>query len=154
LIVVITCISGTVIAAVVTAYSLYVVRVTTGDRGNRAMLRKEKLHLLPVLLVAAENDDSPVTYVVLSMRLCGLGGDRACRGYLEELRNQGFVDVERQRSNADQREKVVRLTDAGWDALGRFSEILSKVREMRGSGQTATTDDPPRLRLASFAAND
>ena len=118
------------------------------------MLRNEKLYLLPALLVAAQNHQSPVTYMVLSLRLCGLGGDRACRGFLDELRREGLISVERQRSEADQREKVVSITDYGWEALGRFSEIVNRVRDLRRQPWAPEPDNLARLRRTPRAAND
>ena len=105
------------------------------------MLRNEKLHLLPPLLVAAQNNESPVTYLVLSLRLCGLGGDRTCRGYLDELLLEGYISMERQRSDADQREKLVRLTQMGWEALGRYGAIVSRVRDAQPQGFPAAPQD-------------
>lgn len=107
--------------------------------GCRPLLRKEKLHLLPALLIAAENDASPVTYLVLSFRLCGLGGDRACRAMLEEMKREGFIRVERHTAQADLREKVVSLTREGWVALDRYTEAVNKINMLqpiqRGAGE-------------------
>ena len=97
------------------------------------MRRKEKLHLLPALLVVAENDTSPVTYLVLSLRLCSIGGERACRALLDELKSEGYIEVERQNGAGDQREKVVRVTDDGWDALSRYTDHLIKTNRSRPS---------------------
>lgn len=93
------------------------------------MLRKEKLHLLPALMVTAENDASPVTYLVLSLRLCGLGGDRACRAMLKELQREMLVQVERQTARGDLREKVVSVTEKGWGVLRQHAETVTNVLE-------------------------
>ena len=94
------------------------------------MLRKEKLHLLPPLLIVANNDISPVTYLVLSLRLCGLGGDRACRALLDEMKREGFIKVDRQTAQGDLREKVVRMTAEGWEALERYTELVNRINSL------------------------
>jgi predicted transcriptional regulator len=91
------------------------------------MLRKEKLHLLPPLLVIAAADGSPVTYLVLSLRLAGLGGDRSCRAFIDELTREGLIHVERKAGEADQREKAVSMTEEGWVALRRYAEVVASV---------------------------
>lgn len=88
------------------------------------MVKNQKLHLLPALIVAAELDGSPVTYIVLSLRLAGIGGDRACRSLLDELRNHDFVRIAKEKDSRDQREKVVRMTQSGWQALKAYSELV------------------------------
>lgn len=86
--------------------------------------KKERLYFLPALLVVAQSDGSPVTYLVLSMRLAGLGGDRACRACLAELQRESYVRIERATSKGDQREKVVSLTAEGWTMLRRLSQVV------------------------------
>lgn len=105
------------------------------------MLRREKLHLLPALVVAAENDRSPVTYLVLSLRLCGLGGDRACRALLDEMKREVLINVDRQPTRGDQREKVVSLTEKGWRMLGTYAEMVMGVLE-----RSPKTAKPPTSR--------
>lgn len=101
------------------------------------MVRKEKLHLLPALLVSADADGSPVTYLVLSLRLAGLGGDRACRAFIEEMRRDGLIHIARKANgNGDQREKAVTLTEAGWDALREFSARVSAACHPKRSVNT------------------
>lgn len=91
-------------------------------------MRKEKLHLLPALLVSADTDGSPVTYLVLSLRLAGLGGDRACRALIDEMRRDGLIQIARKpNGDGDQREKTVQLTESGWGMLRQFLERLSAV---------------------------
>ena len=78
-------------------------------------------------MVAAENDESPVTYLVLSLRLCGLGGDRACRALLDGLKREGLIRVDRHAGQGDLREKVVRMTPEGWVALNRYTGLVNKI---------------------------
>ena len=94
------------------------------------MLKRERLHLLPALMVAVENNRSPVTYLVLSMRLCGLGGDRHCRGVLEQMCRLGWVSVTRQSASGDGREKVVCVTDEGMAALRQHHSVLGTLVEV------------------------
>ncbi len=94
------------------------------------MLKRERLHLLPALMVAVENNRSPVTYLVLSMRLCGLGGDRHCRGVLEQMCRLGWVSVTRQSASGDGREKVVCVTDEGMAALRQHHGVLGTLVEV------------------------
>ena len=94
------------------------------------MLKREKLHLLPALMVAVENDHSPVTYLVLSLRLCGLGGDRACRGILAEMQQLGWVHVQRHTGLGDGREKVVYVTEAGFAALDHHHSLMGKIVDL------------------------
>ena len=94
-------------------------------------MRKEKLHLLPALLVSADTDGSPVTYLVLSLRLAGLGGDRACRALIDEMRRDGLIQIARKpNGDGDQREKSVRVTDTGWTTLRQFSDHVSAVCQL------------------------
>ena len=95
------------------------------------MLKNQKLHLLPALIVAAELDGSPVTYIVLSLRLAGIGGDRACRSLLDELRDHEYVRIAKEKDSRDQREKVVRMTIAGWTALESYVEIVMQTSQLR-----------------------
>ena len=88
---------------------------------------EEKLRLLPALVVAAENERSPVTYLVLTLRLCGLGGDRACRGLLDEMQREKLIAIERQELAGDAREKIVFLTQNGKEALQAYAEKLLVV---------------------------
>lgn len=95
------------------------------------MPKHQKLHLLPALIVTAELDGSPVTYIVLSLRLAGIGGDRACRSLLDELRNHDFVRIAKEKDSRDQREKVVRMTSSGWEALEHYAELVTTTTELR-----------------------
>jgi hypothetical protein len=106
------------------------------------MLRRECLHMLPALMVAVENDRSPVTYLVLSMRLCGLGGDRHCRGILEQMCRLGWTSVTRQSESGDGREKVVCVTDEGMAALRQHHTVLGMLVGVARDGLTG-----PRGRL-------
>lgn len=98
------------------------------------MLKREKLHLLPALMVAVENDQSPVTYIVLSMRLCGLGGDRHCRGILEQMCRIGWVSVSRQIGSGDGREKVVCVTEEGIAALRQHHTVIGGLVDVARDG--------------------
>lgn len=101
-------------------------------------IQKENLSLLPTLLVVARANGSPVTYIVLSMRLAGLGGDRYCRASINELHRQGCIRIERGNHQGDQREKVVSLTADGWSLLRQLSETVRDVcQEPRTDGAEA-----------------
>jgi hypothetical protein len=91
------------------------------------MLKREKTHLLPALAIALENNHCPITYVVLSMRLCGLGGDRACRAALDDLTRLGLIEISRQNGDGDGREKVVMVTIAGKSALTSYHHFLGEL---------------------------
>ena len=97
------------------------------------MVHREKIHLLPALLVAADTDGSPVTYVVLSLRLAGLGGDRACRPFIEELKTEDLIRVERKSGGADPREMAVSVTTQGWRVLERYAELVRDTCGRRGA---------------------
>lgn len=107
-------------------------------------MRKEKLHLLPALLISADTDGSPVTYLVLSLRLAGLGGDRACRAFIDEMRRDGLIQIARKLTgDGDQREKAVTLTEAGWAMLRQFSDRVGTAcqvgRVSSANGNSART---------------
>lgn len=107
------------------------------------MLKREKLHLLPALMVAVENDHSPVTYLVLSLRLCGLGGDRACRAILAEMQQLDWVQVQRHAGLGDGREKVVHVTESGFAALRHHHSLMGKIVEI-----THQSTDSVRRRIS------
>lgn len=94
------------------------------------MLKNQKLHLLPALIVTAELDGSPVTYIVLSLRLAGIGGDRTCRSLLDELRDHDYIRIAKEKDARDQREKVVRMTPLGWAALETYVGIVTHIAQL------------------------
>ena len=98
------------------------------------MLRRERLHLLPALMVAIENDRSPVTYLVLSMRLCGLGGDRHCRGGLEQMCRLGWGSVTRQSESGDGREEGGCVMEEGMTALRQHHTVLGMLVDVARDG--------------------
>jgi hypothetical protein len=101
------------------------------------MLKKEKLYLLTALVVAAQAGECPVTYLVLSLRLHGFGGDRACRALVDELYSDGYILIDRPANSGDRREKVVSLTDAGIAALASYSSFVRGIEPRRRAGSEA-----------------
>jgi hypothetical protein len=95
------------------------------------MLKKEKLYLLTALVVAAQAGECPVTYLVLSLRLHGFGGDRACRALVDELCNEGYIAIDRPADSGDRREKVVSLTEDGIAALSSYSAFVRGIEPRR-----------------------
>jgi DNA-binding PadR family transcriptional regulator len=72
--------------------------------------------LAPALLIAAQHANSSVSELVMTFRLNGLKGDRACRKLIYRLHRRNLLQVDRG-GRDDRREKSIRLTDEARELL-------------------------------------
>jgi hypothetical protein len=92
---------------------------------------RQKGNLLAAVLIAAQCDGEPVTYLILTLRLNGFGGDRICRGLVDKMKRAGFVDVSPSQEGGDRRTKTVRLTSAGWNAVKGYGSLVAQLLASR-----------------------
>lgn len=98
--------------------------------------------MLAAVMVAAQCDGEPVTYILLTLQLNGFGGDRACRGLVEEMKQRDLIHIDQCPTRADRRTKVVRMTEAGWEAVAEYAHTLNGLLESK-SGRNDKIS-PPR----------
>ena len=79
------------------------------------------ISLAPALLIAAQHANPSISELVMTYRLNGLGGDRACRKLIHRLHRLNLLHVDRG-GRDDRREKSVRLT-------GEAHELLRQLRD-------------------------
>ena len=84
-----------------------------------------QISLTAALAVAASCDGGPVTYLILTLRLNGFGGDRVCRGLIEQMKSNLLIEIDQQKDRADRRTKTVTVTDCGWESLRDLTQRLS-----------------------------
>ena len=84
------------------------------------------INLAPALVLAAQNDKSSISNLVLAYRVHGLGGDRACRKLIDELASMRYLEV-RPSQSADRREKSVHFTDQARQWLREFRAMLESL---------------------------
>jgi hypothetical protein len=87
----------------------------------------DELNLLSALMIAAQCEGGPVTYLILTLRLNGYGGERVCRGLIDQLRDIGYIEIDQEKDRVDRRTKNVRVTQYGWDAVGRLARMVKDV---------------------------
>jgi len=56
-----------------------------------------QISLTAALAVAATCDGGPVTYLILTLRLNGFGGDRVCRGLIEQMKAGSLIEIDQQK---------------------------------------------------------
>ena len=95
------------------------------------MSQRIGINLLAAVMVAAQCDGAPVTYVILTLRLNGFGGDRACRGLIEEMKQEDLIHIDQCPTRVDRRTKVVRMTQAGWKAVAGHAHMLNGLIESK-----------------------
>lgn len=93
------------------------------------MASYSQINLLSSLLVAAQCDGAPVTYLILTLRLNGFGGDRVCRGLIEDLKRARFISIDQCPMRADRRTKLVNVTEQGWRALKGYAGVVNQSLE-------------------------
>ena len=67
------------------------------------------LHFAAAVLLAAQHESASISELVMTYRLNGLGGDRACRKLIHRLQRFELVDI-RSGGREDRREKSVHVT--------------------------------------------
>ncbi|NBR67750.1 MAG: hypothetical protein EBT79_10860 [Actinobacteria bacterium] len=97
-------------------------------------MKKDEVNLLSALVVAAQCEGGPVTYLILSLRLNGFGGDRVCRGLIDQMKRGSLIDIDQSEDRPDRRTKTVRLTRSGWEAIHRFVGLVNSVVSDRPGG--------------------
>ena len=84
------------------------------------------INLAPALVLAAQNDKSSISNLVLTYRVNGLGGDRACRKLIDELASMRYLEI-RPSQSADRREKSVHFTEHAHAWLHEFRAMLESL---------------------------
>lgn len=69
------------------------------------------LHFAAAVLLAAQHESASISQLVMTYRLNGLGGDRACRKLIHRLQRFDLLDI-RSGGREDRREKSVHMTMA------------------------------------------
>jgi hypothetical protein len=98
------------------------------------VLNKVGFNLLAALLTASICEGEPVTYLIMTLRMNGFGGERVCRGIIDDLKGHDLIKVEQHTDRVDRRTKTVALTSAGREALQGFSRTLEEVTRKPSSG--------------------
>ena len=80
----------------------------------------------PALLLAAQNDRCSISLLVLTYRINGLGGDRACRKLIGDLARLDYLEIRRS-DGEDRREKSVHVTPQARDWLAQLRATLESV---------------------------
>ena len=84
------------------------------------------LSLTPALLIAAQHGTSSISSLVMTYRMHGLGGDRACRKLIHRLHRLNLLQVDRG-GRDDRREKSIRLTDEARECLRELRDYLHSL---------------------------
>ena len=84
------------------------------------------LSLTPALLIAAQHDTSSISSLVMTYRMHGLGGDRACHKLIHRLEKLNLLKIVAG-SRSDRREKSVYLTDESRQLLRELQTQLQKL---------------------------
>jgi hypothetical protein len=96
-----------------------------------SMSKVDELNLLSAQMVAAQCEGGSVSYLILTLRLNGYGGERVCRGLIDQLRDIGFLEIDQDKDRIDRRTKIVRVTQYGWDAVDRLARMVRDVVDSR-----------------------
>ena len=84
------------------------------------------LHLIPALVLVAQNESVSISELVMVLRLNGLGGDRACRKLIHRLHRLNLLIIEIGKRE-DRREKSVRITIETRQVLGELRTHLEAM---------------------------
>jgi hypothetical protein len=84
------------------------------------------LHLIPALVLVAQNESVSISELVMVLRLNGLGGDRACRKLIHRLHRLNLLIIEIGKRD-DRREKSVRMTIETRKVLGELRTHLEAM---------------------------
>ncbi len=82
--------------------------------------------LAPALVIAAQHANPSISQLVMTYRLNGLGGDRACRKLIHRLHRLNLLQVDRG-GRDDRREKSIRLTDEARECLRELRDHLHSL---------------------------
>lgn len=88
------------------------------------------LSLTPALLIAAQHDTSSISSLVMTYRMHGLGGDRACRKLIHRLEKLNLLKIV-EGSRNDRREKVGLPNRRVEAAPARTSGATAKTADLR-----------------------
>lgn len=91
------------------------------------MTGRHEASLLAALLIAAQCDGEPVTYLILTLRLQGFGGDRVCRGLIEAMKRSAYLEIAPSAVGSDRRTKALRVTSVGRDALQGYARLVNEI---------------------------
>lgn len=84
------------------------------------------INYAPALLLAAQNDRCSISLLVLTFRINGLGGDRACRKLIDDLARLDYVEIRRS-AGEDRREKSVHVTAQAHAWLQQLRATLESI---------------------------
>jgi hypothetical protein len=84
------------------------------------------ISLAPALMLAAKNEAAPISRLVMTFRIHGLGGDRACRKLLHRLEQMSLLAI-KTGEREDRREKSVYLTPDSRTLLRQLRDILHEL---------------------------
>lgn len=84
------------------------------------------INFATAVLLAAHNDSASISELVITFRLNGLGGDRACRKLIHRLERMNLLEI-RAGSRDDRREKSIHVSNEGRELLGALLEQLRRL---------------------------
>ena len=85
------------------------------------------LVLTPALLIAAQHNASSISNLVMTYRMHGLGGDRACRKLIRQLEQLQLLQVQAG-EREDRREKSVHITAESRAVLQELYRQLEQLK--------------------------
>lgn len=80
----------------------------------------------PALIFAARQESVSISELVMTYRLGGLGGERACRKLIHRLERMQLLQIDAG-AREDRREKAVRLTSRSREVLGGLRKHLEEM---------------------------
>ena len=80
----------------------------------------------PALIFASLQDSVSISELVMTYRLSGLGGERACRKLIHRLERMQLLQIDAG-AREDRREKAVRLTSRSRELLGGLRKHLEDM---------------------------
>lgn len=84
------------------------------------------LHFAAAVLLAAQHDSVSISELVMTYRLNGLGGDRACRKLIHRLQRFDLLAI-RAGGREDRREKSVHITATSRALLDELRTQLQRL---------------------------
>lgn len=84
------------------------------------------ISLAPALMLAAQHEAASISHLVMTFRIHGLGGDRACRKLLHRLERLNLLTI-KTGARDDRREKSVHLTPESRSLLRQLRDLLDRL---------------------------
>lgn len=86
------------------------------------------ISLAPALMLAAKHEATSISHLVMTYRIHGLGGDRACRKLLHRLERLNLLTIKTGERD-DRREKSVHLTPESRSLLRQLRDFLQQLSD-------------------------